>query len=160
MGAVAQPLYKQIAPCGPCLAGRRASHAGSFPGREALPWPVHGSCDREHPRVLETRHSMSWQPAGTTATHRMGDLGAVIAFTLYTQMCCPLPPAGGMLGGVGCEGTRGASRAETVIAESPPRANTKTPDSALCPQLVTCGQHVTAAQALQRTPGCRPLLGQ
>lgn len=99
MGAVAQPLYKQIAPCGPCLAGRRASHAGSFPGREALPWPVHGSCDREHPRVLETRHSMSWQPAGTTATHRMGDLGAVITFTLYTQMCCPLPPAGGMLGG-------------------------------------------------------------
>lgn len=109
--------------------------------------------------------------AGNTAQHELaagrynchaqdGGFGGCHHFYAVYADVLPASPSGWDAGGVGCEGTRGASRAETVIAESPPRANTKTPDSALCPQPVTCGQHVTAAQALQRTPGCRPLLGQ
>lgn len=65
---------------------------------------------------------------------------------------------GGMLGV--CEGTRAVSRAGAVIAEPLPRANTKTPGCALCPQPVTHGQHIAAAGALQRAPGCRSLPGQ
>lgn len=50
---------------------------------------------------------------------------------------------------------------QAVIAEPLPRANRKTPGSALCPQLVTCEQHlaVTRHHALQRALGCRPSPG-
>ena len=165
MGALAQPVYKQLAPRGPCLAGRRASHAGSSPGREALSWLVRGSCDGESGAAHSICTQGGWKhftarvAAGWYSHHaRQWEIWGCHHFHAVYADTLPVSLAGGMLGV--CEGTRGVSRAEAVIAEPLPRANTKTPDSALCPQPVTCGQHIAAAQALQRALGCRSLLGQ
>jgi len=89
------------------------------------------------------------------------------------QSCCPaaISPSSELsshgaqhrsAGSWGAGMCRGRARpTQAVIAEPLPRANRKTPGSALCPQLVTCEQHlaVTRHHALQRALGCRPSPG-